>query len=88
MTPIKSHKSSYRSAFMSVTALCFAGLFLTSCGVRGSLKTPPPIWGADKPAQTNTTSTTNTPDTSASSDTDLNTGTNTGANSGTNNSGN
>ena len=31
-----------------IAATLFAGFALSACGIRGDLKTPPPLWGEDK----------------------------------------
>jgi len=37
-----------RSYFKTLIALSLMGTFaLSSCGIRGDLKTPPPVWGDD-----------------------------------------
>jgi len=37
-----------RSKFNSLIALTLiAGFMLSACGIRGELKTPPPVWGQD-----------------------------------------
>jgi len=61
MTPAKPMK---RHIFIAL-ALC-ASFAVSACGIRGTLKTPPPIWGegipvpSDAPADASTDTTTTT----------------------------
>jgi|GEM_PF-2301026 len=32
----------------AITVMLISGFTLSACGIRGELKTPPPIWGDDK----------------------------------------
>jgi len=65
MTPITPKKTAHKTPrFIAIAVI--ASFALSACGIKGSLKTPPPIWGdgvaapsqgtSDAPADTQTTS--------------------------------
>jgi len=52
MSPKKSQHPPRRLSHIGLVTFCMVGLLLTGCGIRGSLKTPPPIWGEGKTTPT------------------------------------
>ena len=49
--PLAKPQSKEKGLSFRLPLLAIIGaLTLTACGIKGDLKTPPPLWGADKPA--------------------------------------